>query len=300
MSSTGGLATTSYGLPFPVRRGMGRDTVWKGAMPTRPSPGPNGRTIGLVARQDVPQDASVGPHHGPNAAVASSRGHPLENRVARQERAQGQWLTINAACKLIGVDQSTLRRWSDAGKVPVFRTPGGHRRYSEETLRRLVGDGAREVQPLPDDAPSPAERANGIDEDRLITARERRWYRALSQATLDELRRYSRQLNDLACRYVAAQSGSADRARVLGEARQIGDAYGRVSATSGLSPSESVEAFLYFRTPVIRSAIVMTDDVSMPARRAMHIQVELGQFLDDVLIAAMRSHQQIPHYRSMA
>jgi len=31
------------------------------------------------------------------------------------------WLTIDAACQLLGVDQSTLRRWSDSGKVPVFR-----------------------------------------------------------------------------------------------------------------------------------------------------------------------------------
>ena len=178
---------------------------------------------------------------------------------------------------MIGVDQSTLRRWSDAGKIPVFRTPGGHRRYSETSLRQLVGDGTHRDGP-PDDAVTPADRTTGIDEDRLVTARERRWYRALSQATLDDLRRFSRRLTDLATRYVVAQSGSADRARALGEARQIGDAYGRVSAASGLSPSESVEAFLYFRTPVIRTAITMADDAAMPARGAVRIQVELGQF----------------------
>lgn len=268
-------------------------------MSTRPISGPNGRAIGLVARQDDRRDTPAAQRREPADAATPNRTCPREDRVSRRDLTQGPWLTINAACKVIGVDQSTLRRWSDAGKIPVFRTPGGHRRYSETSLRQLVGDGTHRDGP-PDDAVTPADRTTGIDEDRLVTARERRWYRALSQATLDDLRRFSRRLTDLATRYVVAQSGSADRARALGEARQIGDAYGRVSAASGLSPSESVEAFLYFRTPVIRTAITMADDAAMPARGAVRIQVELGQFLDDVLVAAMRSHQQIPQYRSLA
>ncbi len=50
----------------------------------------------------------------------------------------GRWLSIDAACKMLGVDQSTLRRWSDTGKIPVFRTPGGHRRYAEDDIRALM------------------------------------------------------------------------------------------------------------------------------------------------------------------
>ena len=55
-----------------------------------------------------------------------------------QPPADDRWLTIEEACRILGVDQSTLRRWSDAGKVPVFRTPGGHRRYSETDIRALA------------------------------------------------------------------------------------------------------------------------------------------------------------------
>src|SRR4051794_34612809 len=63
---------------------------------------------------------------------------PREKRDQASGDAQpgeNTWLSIDAACKLLGVDQSTLRRWSDSGKIPVFRTPGGHRRYNEEDLR---------------------------------------------------------------------------------------------------------------------------------------------------------------------
>ena len=44
-------------------------------------------------------------------------------QTAEDEREQvlpgapgGRWLTIHEACAFLGVDQSTLRRWSDSGQ----------------------------------------------------------------------------------------------------------------------------------------------------------------------------------------
>src|SRR5258705_9014901 len=39
------------------------------------------------------------------------------------------WLTLGQAARYLGVAQSTIRKWSDQGRVPAFYTPGGHRRY---------------------------------------------------------------------------------------------------------------------------------------------------------------------------
>ena len=39
-----------------------------------------------------------------------------------------EWLTLGQAAKYLGVAQSTIRKWSDQGRVPAFYTPGGHRR----------------------------------------------------------------------------------------------------------------------------------------------------------------------------
>ena len=75
----------------------------------------------------------------PRERTAGSHG----DEPAGLEPSGGRWLTIHEACAFLGVDQSTLRRWSDTGKVPVFRTPGGHRRYAEADLRALVGEGPR-------------------------------------------------------------------------------------------------------------------------------------------------------------
>jgi excisionase family DNA binding protein len=43
-------------------------------------------------------------------------------------------LTASEAARHLGVSISTLRRWSDAGHVQAYRTPGGQRRFSVEQL----------------------------------------------------------------------------------------------------------------------------------------------------------------------
>ncbi len=45
-----------------------------------------------------------------------------------------EWLTVGQAAKYLGVAQSTIRKWSDLGRVPAFYTPGGHRRYRRSDL----------------------------------------------------------------------------------------------------------------------------------------------------------------------
>lgn len=45
-----------------------------------------------------------------------------------------EWLTLGQAAKYLGVAQSTIRKWSDQGRLPAFYTPGGHRRYRRGDL----------------------------------------------------------------------------------------------------------------------------------------------------------------------
>jgi excisionase family DNA binding protein len=52
--------------------------------------------------------------------------------------AQPEWLTLGQAAKYLGVAQSTMRKWSDLGRVSAFYTPGGHRRYRRSDLDRFL------------------------------------------------------------------------------------------------------------------------------------------------------------------
>jgi excisionase family DNA binding protein len=48
------------------------------------------------------------------------------------------WLTLGQAARHLGVAQSTIRKWSDSGRVPAFYTPGGHRRYRRADLESFL------------------------------------------------------------------------------------------------------------------------------------------------------------------
>jgi excisionase family DNA binding protein len=53
-------------------------------------------------------------------------------------RDDSEWLTLGQAARFLGVAQSTIRKWSDQGRVPAFYTPGGHRRYRRSDLETFL------------------------------------------------------------------------------------------------------------------------------------------------------------------
>ena len=76
--------------------------------------------------------------------------NPPESR--RAPASEPDWLTLGQAAKYLGVAQSTIRKWSDTGRVPAFYTPGGHRRYRRMDLDAFLersGPGGK-----PKDGPS--------------------------------------------------------------------------------------------------------------------------------------------------
>jgi excisionase family DNA binding protein len=69
----------------------------------------------------------------------------------RAPTSEPDWLTLGQAAKFLGVAQSTIRKWSDQGRVPAFYTPGGHRRYRRRDLEAFLdrsGPGGKTSGPL--------------------------------------------------------------------------------------------------------------------------------------------------------
>ena len=75
----------------------------------------------------------------------------MSYQVRRAPTGEPDWLTLGQAAKFLGVAQSTIRKWSDQGRVPAFYTPGGHRRYRRRDLEAFLdrsGPGGRSGGPL--------------------------------------------------------------------------------------------------------------------------------------------------------
>lgn len=233
---------------------------------------------------------------GSGRGAGKGRASTTDERTpppARQGRGdRGNWLSIHAACGVLGVDQSTLRRWSDAGKVPVFRTPGGHRRYAAEDLRAMVGDPPRPAARPRLTSQALTDRSlSAYEEAYLRGARERRWYRAYGASGQEEHRRRGRRLVDLAVRFATLAPAAGDRPSLLAEGRQIGEHYGRAGAAVGLTASETVEAFLYFRHPIVQTMTTMMEEDRLPTGGAVRLVVAIGHFMDQVLIATVEAHE---------
>ncbi len=58
---------------------------------------------------------------------------PLRARTDRQ-----LVFTSSQAARYVGVSLATIRRWSDAGHLTCYRTPGGQRRFSREQLDDFI------------------------------------------------------------------------------------------------------------------------------------------------------------------
>jgi excisionase family DNA binding protein len=76
---------------------------------------------------------------------------PVTHPGRRAPTTEPDWLTLGQAAKFLGVAQSTIRKWSDQGRVPAFYTPGGHRRYRRRDLELFLdrsGPGGSSNGPL--------------------------------------------------------------------------------------------------------------------------------------------------------
>jgi excisionase family DNA binding protein len=57
-----------------------------------------------------------------------------ERSSRRSASSEPEWLTLGEAARYLGVAQSTIRKWSDSGRVRAFYTHGRHRRYRRDDL----------------------------------------------------------------------------------------------------------------------------------------------------------------------
>jgi excisionase family DNA binding protein len=217
-----------------------------------------------------------------------NREVPAPRRTTDDKR----WITIRDACAILGVDQSTLRRWSDAGKVPVFLTPGGHRRYAEEDIHALARGQSDERRRMSKQALTEASLSQYAHDQYVTEMRQRPWYREFDAASREEHRQRGLTMVDLAVRYVA---GRADREEILVEACEIARAYGHDSAVHGFGISEAVQMYLRARTPIVQGVIQFLNTGATSAARASRVFTDVLAFMDRTLAAMMQQYEADLH-----
>ena len=160
-----------------------------------------------------------------------------------------KWLSLSAAAEVLGVHPSTVRNWADQGKIPVHRTQGGHRRFRVSELelwnKSQLADG-------PDEAAVVVQNALGYTRfqisEGLLEAEE--WYGKLDDAARAA---YSMRGRDLMRGLMKYMRLDADEAK--SESHNQGYQHASLSRRYGLTISEAVQAFLFFRNVLLESML---------------------------------------------
>jgi excisionase family DNA binding protein len=197
---------------------------------------------------------------------------------------------LKEASELLGIHFTTLRKWADEGAIRVFRTPGGHRRFSVTDLRRFLED--RVGHESSSDAEALVDAAVGqvraeIEKFRHEHIEHMRWAQSLTEAERDLTRQRGRQLFSLAIAYVV-KPGQRDN--LLVEGQRLGFEYGLEAALSGMPLVETGRAVQFFRSQL--SKIVRSENSYCLDADDIRIQNAIDHFIDEVLYAVLSGYEQ--------
>ena len=155
-------------------------------------------------------------------------------------------LAISDASHMLGVSESALRQWTDEGKIKVFVTPGGHRRYLRTEIKKFmaahqktlgIGDLATQLE-------------GSRTELREIGSS------FLSTATLggegDPQRRFAAMGRNILGLIIRLVTDSAHRDDTMQLIRDAGTGFGTTCVELGLPLTDSVQAFIQHRDPIVR------------------------------------------------
>ncbi len=155
------------------------------------------------------------------------------------------------ACRLLDVNEATLRQWADNGHLRVYRTPGGHRRFLSE-----------DVMSLTNTAQTDAGRAPEYEVEgsalRLIRRRlqgesvtRQPWYQSVQEDGRDRMRLFGRRMLTL---LVHEPQVRRQRQEALAESNVLGREYGAEMSEKGVSLKDTLEALVFFRSMVLDSS----------------------------------------------
>ena len=204
-------------------------------------------------------------------------------------RSSSIWVGLGEASRLLGIAPGTLRRWADQGRIPVFTTPGGHRRFSRSTISALLPAARTRRPALARLGASPERMARAYRNRRTAPSAGRPWIAGLTDEARDTFRTRGRELVALLLEHLDAPN--AERAaETLRAASQLAAAYGRETAAQGASLSEAVERFLWFRSPFVVELGALARKRGLDTREATALLADAEAATDRLLVSMMTGY----------
>ncbi len=197
-----------------------------------------------------------------------------------------EWMNLGETAELLGVHPSTVRNWADQGKLPVHRTPGGHRRFRRDEIEFWMQ----------------ANHATSLDESELVirtALRQTRfrigegqleqesWYQKLDENARHQYRLSGRSLLQSLRAYLSSDDGASGQA----EARSLGYEYAVRAHRADLNIIEATQAFLFFRNNLLEAMYEVYEAAAVRSPAVWSDMFRrITDFMDGVMLALLEIH----------
>lgn len=199
------------------------------------------------------------------------------------------WISIREASAMLGVSPATLRRWAEAGEIPTFTTPGGHRRFSRRTIAARL--------PAPPIRPGLGglhETTSGVAERyrrHLGVAGAAPWLASVPESARARLREHGRAIAVSLLAAIEAEGEHERRASLEAGMTAAAD-YGRIAGTLGATMRQTVATFLLFRRPFVEEMAAVAERRELDAAGTSALLLAAAEAIDRLLDATLGGFEE--------
>jgi excisionase family DNA binding protein len=198
------------------------------------------------------------------------------------------YLSLSEAARILNVHPTTIRRWTDDGKVNSTRTPGGHRRFLK-----------RDIEALASGIPDSERNATSIGErirDRTLTHTRAElsrtdtpsWVSGMDQQAREEKKLLGRRLMGLLMQYLGSDDENIDQ--IMNEAVVVGRIYAVSIRQSGVSLPEATKALMFFRDQILESAVMLPESVQQRPEANRKTFRRITDFLNSIQLVMVEAY----------
>ena len=209
--------------------------------------------------------------------------------MADAERTPRAWLTIQEASDLLGVSPATLRRWTVAGDLEAFVTPGGHRRFARTSILELLPSGAKRHRGLRELGETPDHVVRQYRRELAQTAGPSDWVAELPDSEREAFRGPGRRILTGVLGFLDSARPEESEASLAG-ALEASRQYGALAREHAIGVESMTETFLRFRLPFLNELGRIARRRRLAADEAMDLILAASRVFDRLLLALINGH----------
>lgn len=197
-----------------------------------------------------------------------------------------KWLSLSEVAEMIGVHSSTARVWADKGAIPVYRTEGGHRRFSRDEINLWVQTSRQKTNIRPEKALRDVlKHIRFRIEKNAIEAED--WYQKLDAEARRKYQMSGKSLMQSLASYLNEEGKEA-----IAEAHSLGYEYASRGRRYNLSLIDATHAFLFFRNILLEAMVAVYLEAQVSDTESWNEMLSrIHAFTDQTLLSLIETYE---------